>query len=112
MTFEWRLAVAVNPTCQTYLGTSGSILFSFGSPLSTSKNSVKQIYIQGPAGSKYVLKNAMVCTNAYLEEYIATGISNMIAAPKAQNNVRYNFAGQRVGNGAKMYIMNGKKYMK
>ena len=81
-------------------------------PLSTSKNSVKQIYIQGPAGSKYVLKNAMVCTNAYLEEYIATGISNMIAAPKAQNNVRYNFAGQRVGNGAKMYIMNGKKYMK
>ena len=54
----------------------------------------------------------MVCTNAYLEEYIATGISNMIAAPKAQNNVRYNFAGQRVGNGAKMYIMNGKKYMK
>lgn len=40
-----------------------------------------------------------------------TGISNVLA-PKAENNVRYNFAGQRVGNGAKMYIMNGKKYMK
>ena len=79
-------------------------------PLSTSKNSVKQIYIQGPAGSKYVLKNAMVCTNAYFEEYIATGISDMIAAPKAQNNVRYNLLG--IKNGAGIYIMNGKKYMK
>lgn len=51
-------------------------------------------------------------TKQEVDEEIATGISNMIAAPKAQNNVRYNFAGQRVGNGAKMYIMNGKKYMK
>ena len=80
-------------------------------PLSASKNSVKQIYIQGPAGSKYVLKNAMVCTNDYLEEYITTtGISNMIAAPKAQSNVRYNLLGVKNGNG--IYIMNGKKYMK
>ena len=52
----------------------------------------------------------MVCTNAYFEEYIATGISDMIAAPKAQNNVRYNLLG--VKNGAGIYIMNGKKYMK
>ena len=51
-------------------------------------------------------------TKQEVDEEIATGISNMIAAPKAQDNVRYNFAGQRVGNGAKMYIMNGKKYMK
>ena len=51
-------------------------------------------------------------TKQEVDDEIATGISNMIAAPKAQNNVRYNFAGQRVGNGAKMYIMNGKKYMK
>ena len=51
-------------------------------------------------------------TKQEVDEEISTGISNMIAAPKAQNNVRYNFAGQRVGNGAKMYIMNGKKYMK
>ena len=51
-------------------------------------------------------------TKQEVDEEIATGISDMIAAPKAQNNVRYNFAGQRVGNGAKMYIMNGKKYMK
>lgn len=81
-------------------------------PLSAAKNSVKQIYIQGPAGTKYVLKSAMVCTNDYLNEYISTGITEAIAAPKAQNNVRYNLAGQRVGNGAKFYIMNGKKYMK
>lgn len=80
-------------------------------PLSASKNSVKQIYIQGPAGSKYVLKNAMVCTNDYLEEYITTtGISNMIAAPASQSNVRYNLLGVKNGNG--IYIMNGKKYMK
>lgn len=39
------------------------------------------------------------------------GISSLIVAPKAENNVRYNFAGQRVGNGSKMYIMNGKKYV-
>ena len=51
-------------------------------------------------------------TKQEVDDEIATGISDMIAAPKAQNNVRYNFAGQRVGNGAKMYIMNGKKYMK
>ena len=80
--------------------------------LSAAKNSVKQIYIQGPAGSKYVLKNAMVSTNAYLEEYLSTsGISDVIAAPKAQNNVRYNLNGQRVGNGAKIFIMNGKTYI-
>lgn len=41
----------------------------------------------------------------------SAGISNLIAAPKAGNNVRYNFAGQRVSNSAKMYIMNGKKYV-
>lgn len=51
-------------------------------------------------------------TKAEVDEEIASGISNMVAAPKAQDNVRYNFAGQRVGNGAKFYIMNGKKYMK
>ena len=51
-------------------------------------------------------------TKAEVDDEIAAGISNMIAAPKAQDNVRYNFAGQRVGNGAKFYIMNGKKYMK
>ena len=34
----------------------------------------------------------------------------MIAPPKAQNNVRYNLLG--IKNGAGIYIMNGKKYMK
>ena len=52
----------------------------------------------------------MVCTNDYLQEYITTGISNMIASPAAQSNVRYNLLGVKNGNG--IYIMNGKKYMK
>ena len=50
-------------------------------------------------------------TKQEVDEEIATGISNMIAAPKAQNNVRYNLNGQRVGNGAKIFIMNGKTYI-
>ena len=49
-------------------------------------------------------------TKQEVDEEIATGISNMISAPKAQNNVRYNLLG--VKNGAGIYIMNGKKYMK
>ena len=49
-------------------------------------------------------------TKQEVDEEIATGISDMIAAPKAQNNVRYNLLG--VKNGAGIYIMNGKKYMK
>ena len=50
-------------------------------------------------------------TKQEVDEEIATGISDMIAAPKAQNNVRYNLNGQRVGNGAKIFIMNGKTYI-
>ena len=49
-------------------------------------------------------------TKQEVDDEIATGISNMIAAPKAQNNVRYNLLG--IKNGAGIYIMNGKKYMK
>ena len=49
-------------------------------------------------------------TKQEVDDEIATGISNMIAAPKAHNNVRYNLLG--VKNGAGIYIMNGKKYMK
>ena len=49
-------------------------------------------------------------TKQEVDEEIATGISDMIAAPKAQNNVRYNLLG--IKNGAGIYIMNGKKYMK
>lgn len=50
-------------------------------------------------------------TKAEVDEEIASGISDVIAAPKAQNNVRYNLNGQRVGNGAKIFIMNGKTYI-
>lgn len=49
-------------------------------------------------------------TKQEVDEEIANGISDMIAAPKAQNNVRYNLLG--IKNGAGIYIMNGKKYMK
>ena len=49
-------------------------------------------------------------TKQEVDEEIATGISDMIAVPKAQNNVRYNLLG--IKNGAGIYIMNGKKYMK
>ena len=49
-------------------------------------------------------------TKQEVDEEIATGINDMIAAPKAQNNVRYNLLG--IKNGAGIYIMNGKKYMK
>lgn len=50
-------------------------------------------------------------TKAEVDEEIASGISDIIAAPKAQDNVRYNLNGQRVGNGAKIFIMNGKTYI-
>lgn len=53
-----------------------------------------------------------IVTKVNLIQPISSGINEAIGAPKAQNNIRYNFAGQRVGNGAKFYIMNGKKYMK
>ncbi len=49
-------------------------------------------------------------TKQEVDDEIATGISNMIAAPAAQSNVRYNLLGVKNGNG--IYIMNGKKYMK
>ena len=49
-------------------------------------------------------------TKQEVDQEIATGISNMIAAPASQSNVRYNLLGVKNGNG--IYIMNGKKYMK
>lgn len=49
-------------------------------------------------------------TKQEVDQEIASGISNMIAAPAAQSNVRYNLLGVKNGNG--IYIMNGKKYMK
>ena len=49
-------------------------------------------------------------TKQEVDDELATGISNMIAAPASQSNVRYNLLG--VKNGAGIYIMNGKKYMK
>lgn len=42
----------------------------------------------------------------------ATAINGVQTSVKAQNNVRYNIAGQRVGNDYKgIVIVNGKKYL-
>ena len=87
----------------------------------SSISSIKQyayqnLYKSNPEASVPDGETVIVVKKVYLtsktKAEVDTGISNMIAAPKAQDNVRYNFAGQRVGNGAKFYIMNGKKYMK
>lgn len=49
-------------------------------------------------------------TKAEVDEEIATGINDVVAPVKPENNVRYNLLGVKNGNG--IYIMNGKKYMK
>ncbi|MGM9702285.1 MAG: hypothetical protein ACI3YZ_01840 [Prevotella sp.] len=72
----------------------------------SAKNSIAQVAFQADNVGTVIVKKL------YWKSATSTGISETTAAPKAQNNVRYNLAGQRVGNGAKFYIMNGKKYMK
>lgn len=72
------------------------------------KNSVKQIYIQGPAGAKFVLADAYVC----VKDYVSTGISQTVAAPVAKSSKVFNLAGQQVGKSFKgVVIKNGKKYV-
>lgn len=72
------------------------------------KNSVKQIYIQGPAGAQFVLASAYVC----VKNYVATGISQAIAVPAAKSSKVFNLAGQQVGKSYKgIVIKNGKKYV-
>ena len=72
------------------------------------KNSVKQIYLQGPAGAQFVLASAYVC----VKDYVATGISQAIAVPAAKSSKVFNLAGQQVGKSYKgIVIKNGKKYV-
>ena len=72
------------------------------------KNSVKQIYIQGPAGAQFVLASAYVC----VKDYVATGISQAVAVPAAKASKVFNLAGQQVGKSYKgIVIKNGKKYV-
>lgn len=72
------------------------------------KNYVKQIYLQGPAGAQFVLASAYVCVN----DYVATGISQTIAAPAAKSSKVFNLAGQQVDKSFKgVVIKNGKKYV-
>lgn len=73
------------------------------------KNTVKQIYIQGPAGSTYTLASAYVCVKDYDP---STGISNAVVAPAAKATKVYNLAGQQVSKSYKgVVIKNGKKYV-
>lgn len=72
------------------------------------KNSVKQIYIQGPADAQYVLESAYVC----VKDYVATGISQAIAVPVVKSSKVFNLAGQQVDKSFKgVVIKNGKKYV-
>ena len=73
------------------------------------KGSVKQIYIQGPAGATYTLASAYVCVKDYSP---STGISNAVVAPAAKSSKIYNLAGQQVSKSYKgVVIKNGKKYV-
>lgn len=73
------------------------------------KNTVKQIYIQGPAGSTYTLASAYVCVKDYSP---TTGISSAVVAPAAKSSKIYNLAGQQVSKSYKgVVIKNGKKYV-
>ena len=49
-------------------------------------------------------------TKQEVDDENSAGIGSIIADPAIQNNVRYNLLG--IKNGAGIYIMNGKKYMK
>lgn len=72
------------------------------------KNSVKQFYLQGPAGAQFVLASAYVC----VKDYVATGISQTVAVPVAKSSKVFNLAGQQVGKSYKgIVIKNGKKYV-
>ena len=72
------------------------------------KNSVKQVYLQGPAGAQFVLASAYVC----VKDYVATGISQTVAVPAAKSSKVFNLAGQQVGKSYKgIVIKNGKKYV-
>lgn len=76
--------------------------------LDAAKNSVKQIYLQGPAGAQFVLASAYVC----VENYVPAGISQAVAVPAAKSSKVFNLAGQQVGKSYKgVVIKDGKKYV-
>ena len=87
-------------------------------PLVEPKNDTKQFYIQGPAGSQYVLAKAYVCTQDYInnngiaDKYEATGIKGLAADTAILNGAIYNLAGQRVNESYKgVVIQNGRKFI-
>lgn len=73
---------------------------------------IKQIYIQGPAGSKYTLKTAMIGTKNAVAT--ATGIAAIKAGAKAHNPNAplFNLAGQRVSKSYKgVVVQDGHKFL-
>lgn len=97
-----------------YNGANGAAEFAEGATSvelaldAAAKKSVKQIYLQGPAGAQFVLADAYVC----VKDYVATGISQTIAAPAAKSSKVFNLAGQQVDKSFKgVVIKNGKKYV-
>lgn len=75
----------------------------------TGKSSVKQIYIQGAAGSTYTLSSAYVC----VDDYVPSGISNVAVAESAKTAKAYNLAGMQVDDSYKgIVIQNGKKFVR
>ena len=73
----------------------------------TGKSSVKQIYIQGPAGSTYTLASVVVAT----KEYVAAGVKTIHAIEKKADGRMYNLAGQQVSETYKgVVIRDGKKF--
>lgn len=95
-------------------GATFDIYVTIGDFKTAAKNGTDS-YVEGQyhgTGITFNIYNDCKITGVFVKIPDTDGINEAIAAPKAQNNVRYNLAGQRVGNCAKFYIMNGKKYMK
>ncbi len=75
----------------------------------TGKSSVKQIYIQGPAGATFTLSSAYVC----VKDYVPAGISNVSAVESVKAGKAYNLSGMEVDDSYKgIVIQNGKKFVR
>ena len=101
--------------------TAYTATFDISSIASIEQYAYQNVYKSNPEDEKIKLpdgETVIVVKKVYMtsktkqevDDELATGISNMIAAPASQSNVRYNLLGVKNGNG--IYIMNGKKYMK
>lgn len=75
--------------------------------LGNNRDQVKQIYIKGPEGAKFVLASAYACTKDY-----TTGVKQIHAEKAAALSPIYNLAGQQVSKSYKgIVIQDGKKFV-